>query len=363
MFCSNGHENTGDARFCRSCGQALSADPNPTMSAPPSSQSSPNPSVNIQSLKADLIRDLQAQRHASPPVNLQTVITLISGALYALAVLLLAFDAADSSNSDSPFLIGFVWTAIGSTVAFLLVKFLSAELAPGATTALIPLLALNVLFLFGNAIDDGDVGLPILALGLVYMATWALPILRGRPALLAAGLLSTGFGLVVLTMQSSIRRYSAFDDPTDLLDTVAQESSLLLLIAGIVLLATAWRLDRKDWPSLGRVFIGVGIVFESVGVFGVVGASGDRTGASLLLAVAGILLITVAVQRSRKTSLLVGGFGGFAGVVAFISAITENSEGPGTAIVLTLLASAGFGFLGIKKATSIQNKIQSIGQP
>jgi len=277
--------------------------------------------------------------------------------------LLLAFDAVDSSYSDSPFLIGFVWTAIGSAVAFLLVKFLSAELAPGATTALIPLLALSVLFLFGNAIDDGDVGLPILALGLVYMATWSLPILRGRPALLAAGLLSTGFGLVVLTMQSSIRRYSAFDDPTDLFDTVAQESSSLLLIVGIVLLATAWRLDRKNWPSLGRVFIGVGIVFESVGVFGVVGASGDRTGASLLLAVAGILLITVAVQRSRKTSLLVGGFGGFAGVVAFISAITENSEGPGTTIVLTLLASAGFGFLGIKKATSIQNKIQSIGQP
>jgi type IV secretory pathway VirB2 component (pilin) len=363
MFCSNGHENTENAKFCRSCGQALGAGANPTMSAPTSAQTNSTASVNIQSLKADLISDLQAQRHTSPPVNLQTVITLISGALYALAVLLLAFDAVDSSSSDSPFLIGFVWTAIGSAVVFLLVKFLSAELAPGATTALIPLLALSVLFLFGNAIDDGEIGLPILALGLVYMATWALPILRGRPALLAAGLLSTGLGFVTLTMQSSIRGYSAFDYPTDLLDTVAQESSTLFLIVGIVLLATAWRLDRKDWPSLGRIFIGVGIVFESAGVFGVVGSSGDRTGASLLLAVAGILLITVAVQRSRKTSLLVGGFGGFAGVVAFISAITENSDGPGTAIVLTLLASAGFGFLGIKKATSIQNKIQSIGQP
>lgn len=81
MFCSNGHENTGDAKFCRSCGQALGAGANPTISAPPSVQTTPNASVNIQSLKADLIRDLQTQRHVSPTVNLQTVITLISGAL------------------------------------------------------------------------------------------------------------------------------------------------------------------------------------------------------------------------------------------------------------------------------------------
>ena len=98
-------------------------------------------------------------------------------------------------------------------------------------------------------------------------------------------------------------------------------------------------------------------------MFGVIGSSGDQTGASLLLVVAGLLLIAVAVQRSRKTSLLIGGFGGFAGVVAFIAAITENSEGPAAIVVLTLLSSAGFGFLGLKKSSNIQNKLQSIGQP
>lgn len=363
MFCTNGHENSGSARFCRTCGQALIAGASQATSASSSAATVTKASINIQSLKTDLLSDLQIHRHASPPINLQTVITMVSGALYALAILLLAFDAVDSSYSDSPFLIGFVWTAIGSAAAFLLVKFLSPELAPGATTALIPLLAVSVLFLFGNAIDDGDTGLPLLILGVVYMATWALPILRGRPGLLTSGLLATGFGLVALIMQSSIDGYSAFDSPIDLLDSVAQESSSLLLIIGIALLAVAWRLDRKDWPSLGRVFIGVGIVFETVGVFGVIGSSGDQTGASLLLVVAGLLLIAVAVQRSRKTSLLIGGFGGFAGVVAFIAAITENSEGPAAIVLLTLLSSAGFGFLGLKKSSNIQNKLQSIGQP
>ena len=85
--------------------------------------------------------------------------------------------------------------------------------------------------------------------------------------------------------------------------------------------------------------------------------------ASLLLAVAGILLIAVAVQRSRKTSLLIGGFAGFAGIIAFITAITENSDGYGPAIALMLISSAGLGYLAIKKSTVIQSKLQGMGKP
>jgi hypothetical protein len=363
MFCTNGHENAADAKFCRSCGQALNGGANQANSAPSSAQTSPKKAINIQSLKSDLMDDLQRQRHASPPVDLQSVITMISGALFAFAVLLLAFDAIDSSDSDSPFMIGFVWTAIGCAAAYLSIRFISKDLISGATVATIPLLALSVLFLFGNTIDDGNIGFPMVVLGVAYGAAWALPILRARPALLSSGLLSAGFGIVILIMQSSISGYSVFDSPTDLLNSVAQQSSSLLLIAGIVLLAFAWRLDRKDWPSLGRIFIGVGIVFEGTGAFGVLGSSGDRTAASLLLAVAGVLLIAVAVQRSRKTSLLIGGFGGFAGIVAFISAITQNSDGFGPTIALMLIASAGLGFVAIKKSALIQSKLQGIGKP
>ena len=363
MFCTNGHENAADAKFCRACGQPLNTG---VVSNSAPQQTSYVPQVQtskVQSLKADLLKDLQSQRHTSPPTDLQSVITMISGALFAFAVLLLAFDAIDSSNSDSPFLIGFVWTAIGCAAAYLSIRFISKDLISGATVATIPLLALSVLFLFGNTIDDGNIGFPMIVLGVAYGAAWALPILRARPALLSSGLLSVGFGIVVLIMQSSISGYSVFDSPTDLLTSVAQQSSSLLLIAGIVLLAFAWRLDQKDWPSLGRIFIGVGIVFEGTGAFGVLGSSGDRTAASLLLAVAGVLLIAVAVQRSRKTSLLIGGFGGFAGIVAFISAITQNSDGLGPTIALMLIASAGLGYVAIKKSVLIQSKLQGMGKP
>jgi len=363
MFCTNGHENAADAKFCRACGQAMDSSGTSNPGIQSNIQTAQKQSMNLQSLKVSLLNDLQAQRHATPTVNLQSVITMISGALFALATLGVAFNAVDSSYSDSPYIIGFVWTAIGCAVAYLFTKFVSTELVSGATVAVVPLLALSVLFLFGNSINEGKTGLPFVVLGIAYLAAWALPVLRARPSLLASGIMSVGFGLVVLIMQSSIRGYSAFDSPTDLFSSIAQQSSSLLLIVGIVLLAIAWNLDRKDWTSLGRIFIGVGIVYEGSGAFGVLGSSGDKTAASLLLAVAGVLLIVVAVQRSRKTSLLIGGFGGFAGIVAFITAITANSDGIGLVVALLLASSFGLGFVGIKKSAGIQTKIQSIGKP
>jgi len=122
-------------------------------------------------------------------------------------------------------------------------------------------------------------------------------------------------------------------------------------------------LDRKDWPVLGKVFIGVGIVFEVSGAFGVLNSEDDTTAASILMTIAGVLLVLVAIQRSRKTSLIIGGVGAFIGIIAFINALTASNENPVVFILLSLLASAGLGFLCLKKSTVIQNRIQSIGKP
>lgn len=99
------------------------------------------------------------------------------------------------------------------------------------------------------------------------------------------------------------------------------------------------------------------------GAFGVLGSSEDRTAASILLTAAGALLIIVAVQRSRKTSLVIGGFGAFAGIVAFIVALTESSDGIGLPVAILLGTSFGFGFIGVKKSLEIQNKIRAVGKP
>jgi hypothetical protein len=328
--------------------------------------------VSIQSLKSGLLDTLQSQRHSGLDTNLQSILALVSGALFAAAILVLAAYSVSSSESDSPYAPGFFWSAVGCACVYVLTRFVSSDLAVGATTAFVPLAATSILLLFGQSLEEGKIGLSLLLLGLAYGAAWALPILRGRPALLASALLSTGTGIVILLMQSSITRaadcsdssYSnCYDDPSNLFNAIARQSSTLFLIIGIGLLAVAWTMDRKDWPMLGRVFIGGGIYFEGIGAFGVLESSDDRTAGSILLAIAGVLLVLVAVQRSRKTSLIIGGIGAFSGIIAFVSALTSSNESPAAFIFLALLISAGLGFLCIKKSAAVQAAIQSIGKP
>ena len=373
MICVNGHENPGDARFCGTCGLGMASGGVAAGSfGYGATGQSPGQGISIQTLKAGLLGELQAHRQSGFPTTLQSILAMVSGAMFAVAIFAISIYAVSNSESESPYAAGFFWSALGCVGVYLLVRFVSSDLIVGATTAFIPLAAFSSLFLFGSAIEEGKIGLALLLLGIGYAAAWALPILRGRPALLTSALLTAGSGLIILMMQSSIANvadcsdsdYSnCFDEPTELFSAIAEQSATLMLILGIGLLAVAWTMDRKDWPVLGRIFIGVGIVFEVSGAFGVLSSSDDTTAASILLTIAGALLVLVAVQRARKTSLIIGGVGAFIGIIAFINALTESNENPAVFIVLALLVSAGLGFLCLKKSTAIQNTIQSIGKP
>lgn len=376
MRCSNGHENEQQARFCGVCGQVLTqnttAFPNngSTGVIPPQTSAT----VSIQALRSSLINDLQSSRFHGFPIEFHSVLSMMSGVLFAIAAGLLALNAVAESDSDSPYAPGFFWATVGCVAVYLIAKFIGPKMIVGATTAFVVLAGLSVLLLFGSSIEDGEIGLALIILGLVYGIAWVMPILRARPALLASALVSFGTGIVVAIMQSAISdavrcggdEYSNYsdclDDPTEFLTSVSQKSSTLFLIIGIVLLVVAWTLDRKDWPSLGRVFIGVGIFFEISGAFGVWQSSGDRTAASILLVIAGALLLLVAVQRSRTTSLLIGAVGAIIGIVSFVSAITSSNESSTGFIILTLLASIGIGILCVKQSSKIQSILQSVGQ-
>ena len=379
MKCVNGHENTDAARFCGTCGQGMASSTGGSsgFSGSAGAGQYQSPGITVQTLKIGLVNDLKAHRHSGYPTTLQSILGMVSGALFAAAIFYLSLDAIGSSESESPYAGGVFWSALGCVGLYLLVKFVSSDLIVGATTAFVPLAAFLSLSLFGTSIEDGKIGLALFLLGIGYAAAWALPVLRGRPALLTSALLTSGLGLIVLMVQSSIIRIvdcsssydsdysysSCIQDPTELLRVVAQQSATLLLLLGIGLLAVAWSLDRKDWPVLGKVFIGVGIVFEVSGAFGVLNSGDDTTAASILMTIAGVLLVLVAIQQSRKTSLIIGGVGAFIGVIAFIQALTASNENPVVFILLSLLASAGLGFLCLKKSTVIQNRIQSIGKP
>lgn len=369
MICANGHENSIGAMFCGTCGDDISGGKISNSNFGVPSPNQPMTDDLFKKLKSGLLADLMPFRQSGHPITLQSILSMISGALFAIAVFAISIYSVSSSESESPYAVGFFWTLLGCAGVYLVVRFLSSDLIVGATTALVPLAAFSSIFLFGDSVENGKIGIPLLLAGLGYGAAWVLPIMRGRPALLTAALLTFCSGLIVLVMQSSITRASecsfdnCIDDPAGLLSTIARQSSTLMLIMGIVLLAIAWVLDRKEWPSIGRIFIGVGIVFEISGAFGILNSSEDRTAASILLMIAGVLLVLVAVQRSRKTSLTVGGVGALLGIVAFISALTESNDSPIVFIAMTYVASVAVAFLCIKKSTQIESAVTSMGKP
>jgi hypothetical protein len=364
MFCSNGHENSDGVRFCGTCGASMAGGMSGGQFGGGVS-SVGSSGVNFQSLKAALMADLQQHRHSGHQMNLQATLSMVSGALFALAIVVVSLYTVSQSDAENPYTGAFVWSLLGVVASILVVRFVSKDLVAGATTAFVPLSIAAVIFLFGNQVGEGKTGLALIVIGLVNAAAWFLPVLRGRPALLTTALVTGGLGLLVLMVQSSITNSvdcgyydECLDDPTAILTTASQKSATLMLILGIGLLAVAWVLDRKDWPQLGRTFIGVGIVFEVGGAFGVFESSSDKTAGALLLLVAGALLMAVAVRQTRKASLVIGGLGAVIGISAFVITMTEDNDGPTAFAILMIAISAGIGFLALKKSQAIVNSIQ-----
>lgn len=360
MICTNGHENSVGARFCGSCGVAMTGEMGPLGGGGSSMPAPVSATVTLESLKSGLMTDLQQQRHTGHPMTLGSTLAMVSGVLFVVAALVVTAYAIDSSDSDRPYVAGILWTLLGCVACYVVVKFISNKLVVAATTAYLPLSAITALLIFGSQVEDGKLGLPLIAAGAASAAAWFFPLLRGRPSLLAGSLLFTGFGLLSLLMQSSVARSAdcafsedCFDDPTGLLTTTAEKSATLMLVLGIVLLAVAWVLDRRDWPQLGRTFIGVGIFFEVVGALGVAESTEDTTAAALLVVLAGALLIAVAVRKSRKTSLIIGGVSASIGLVAFVVSLTEDNETPVALALLLVAMSVGVGYLSLKKSDSI----------
>lgn len=354
MQCNKGHNNPSNAKFCGTCGSGLSG--NSTQVQTTATQGLPQ---QFEDFFTKFVGVLRAQQGSGFPTNLQTTLAFISGALFGLSILIVSIY--NGGESESPFAAGFWWACIGIVVVYLIARARPQELIVGATTAFIPLAATACAFLLRGQIAAGKTGSSFLLLGFASAIAWLAPILRGRPALLATSLLSSGLGLVLLLTQQSVVQALecaedsyCLDDPQDLITESVSGAAIAQLVFGILLLGCAWAYDRRNWPLIGRTFVGVGTVFEISGAWGVAQSSSDDTAGAILLTVGGLLLIAVAVRRARKASLIIGGSGTLVGVVALISSITQNSEGPTTIVILLLLAAIGIGLVAVNKSTAIE---------
>lgn len=348
-ICSNGHTNPDGARFCGQCGQVVESAQRVSSIGTPGAVS-----PDLSRLKQHLLADLSANRLSGTPFGLQEAMSIVAGSLAAMAFLLLALWSLSDSDSTAG---AVTWSTVGCVLAYVAVRFVSRDLIVGGTTMFLPLALATVLLLFRSALEDGNIGFPLVLSGLVLAAAWALPILRARPALLSGALFMTGLGLLALIQQSAIKNSSdcaydgdCFSDPASLAEQLANKSSTVALLLGIILLGTAWTLDRRGWPSLGRTFIGVGIVFEVGGAWGVYGSSGDQTAGALLLTIAGAVLVAVAVGQNRKASYVIGGAGAAVGIFFFFAALLDDTESPFALAVLLILSAVSLGFLALKKS-------------
>lgn len=350
MQCSNGHSNPPGARFCGTCGHAVGVDPERSKPLP---SGLPDPVLDFfNRFKSDLA-EVQVRGY---PTTLQSTLAMVSGVLFAAGVVVLAvYNAGDDGSTNPP---GFWWVLVGIFLVYVITRSTGSSLVTGASSAVVPLIFTATFFLFRNQVEEGKLGAAFLVAGLSSASAWLLPVLRGRPALLAMTLLSFGFGLLVLLSENSITRAlecassaDCLEDPATLFSENVQNASVAQLILGILMLIVAWALDRGEWPSIGRTFIGVGTVFVAGGAWGVIESSADVTAGAILLLIAGVLLVLVAVQRSRKVSLIIGGTGILLGLILALASLTENNETPAALIILLVTLAAGFAALAAKYPT------------
>lgn len=348
--CAEGHQNPDRAKFCGTCGRSMSALGEDNVTTVP-----PLPIDFMSRFKSEL-GQLQRDGYS---VSLQSTLAMVSGALFAVAVALTAlYNAGESSSS---FTAGLWWSLAGISFVYLVGRTLSKELISGATTAFLPLSVIAALFLFRPQVEEGKLASSLLTIGIITLAAWLMPILRGRPALLATSLLSVGSGLLVLIAQNSVADslscsydVTCLDDPQAVLAENVRNASITQLVLGIALLGIAWALDRRGWNHLGRTFIGVGTVFEIGGAWAVFGSSSDKTAGAILLTIAAALLVGVAVRETRKASLVIGGIGMILGLVVLIAALTEKNETPVAFIILALATSCAVAVVAAKKSDAVE---------
>jgi hypothetical protein len=290
-------------------------------------------------------------------MTLQSALVLVSGLLSSLAFLALSLWSLGNDSSGG----GVVWAVVGCVLAYVVVKFVSPILRSGASVVVVVMGTTGVLLLFEDSVSDGEFGLPFIIVGLVMIVAWAMPIMRARPAFLAAALVALGYGLIGLTQQSSLDCLE-FEDcyqDTEFLQSAVSQSFVVTLLIGIGLLSAAWQLDKQNWPNLARVFIGVSVFFSVLGAFGLYTSSDSKAFGALLLAVTGGLLVVVASTHARRASMTLGAIAMWAGASLVAGTLTESDDNPTTFAVLLLLLAVGSGFAALRFSDRIVGIIAS----
>ena len=359
-----------NAKFCTACGTAtavaLGTSPSPVQNVQPTFsmpvvQNSQNPSQwSSGSLKAGLLADLSLSRQTREPATISSSMQVAGGLSVGLGIILIAMQVESGGYETNTFG-GFIVFLLGLaglwTLAYRVRNFIV-----GASAAVQLVLPVAVAALFLEKLSNGEIGLPLLIISVLFGVFWVLPGFRARPAFLASAIFWGITAVGILSVQSQLRQEFYLDEfNTDYLTRAASDGALIVMLLGVGLLSAGWNLDRKSWPNIATPFIAVGVYSAAVGGFGYIdnGDFGDAGSLVLIVALSLGLLIVGSSANRRATTWIGTMFLTFGLIGLVIAMVGQDAESSTPYAIFALIIGGLVGFLGNKYGPLIASRIKS----
>ena len=359
-----------NAKFCTACGTAtavaLGTSPSPVQNVQPTFsmpvvQNSQNPSQwSSGSLKAGLLADLSLSRQTREPATISSSMQVAGGLSVGLGIILIALQVESGGYETNTFG-GFIVFLLGLaglwTLAYRVRNFIV-----GASAAVQLVLPVAVAALFLEKLSNGEIGLPLLIISVLFGVFWVLPGFRARPAFLASALFWGITAVGILSVQSQLRQEFYLDEfNTDYLTRAASDGALIVMLLGVGLLSAGWNLDRKSWPNIATPFIAVGVYSAAVGGFGYI-ENGDfgNAGSLVLIVALSLGLLIVGSSANRRATTWIGTMFLTFGLIGLVSAMVGQDADSNTPYAIFALIIGGLvGFLGNKYGPLIASRMKS----
>ena len=359
-----------NAKFCTACGTAtavaLGTSPSPVQNVQPTFsmpvvQNSQNPSQwSSGSLKAGLLADLSLSRQTREPATISSSMQVAGGLSVGLGIILIALQVESGGYETNTFG-GFIVFLLGLaglwTLAYKVRNFIV-----GASAAVQLVLPVAVAALFLEKLSNGEIGLPLLIISVLFGVFWVLPGFRARPAFLASALFWGITAVGILSVQSQLRQEFYLDEfNTDYLTRAASDGALIVMLLGVGLLSAGWNLDRKSWPNIATPFIAVGVYSAAVGGFGYI-ENGDfgNAGSLVLIVALSLGLLIVGSSANRRATTWIGTMFLTFGLIGLVSAMVGQDAESNTPYAIFARIICGLvGFLGNKYGPLIASRIKS----
>jgi hypothetical protein len=294
---------------------------------------------------------------AGSQIDVQQSVQVIGALIAAIGLLGLVAEMFLGDDSPNLGIAGVIVLAATVGLGFLADR--KPDLGIGCAAAAFPLVAIGPILLLSSSVDEGKPAWAFLLAGLLFVAAWALPGLRGRQSMLGGALIFTSVGLIALAGQGYLEDLTRYGDDVDYSEQdiwleVFRRATTLALILGLACLVIGLRLDRKGWKRVATSFIGIGVLDATIGVYGFSESRNfDDFSTALLVAAYGLALLLIAAVTGRKATSWIAIAIASSSIVALAASLFGDSSTGAIGIVLLIAGAALAVFLSPRASSAV----------